>query len=214
MIIVAVVAVLLLLHSGGSFGLSLGSGALGAGPPPGGADGSPQAMVASNYAQTRPPGNSEQNIAHGLESAIGGGVAAGVCTYYGASAAAPVCAKIGSYLGPKAVALGNFTTIKSVQYAEKANTAIGTVITKGVGLGTGIANQGASYADRAYAGAGQIPGPASIVAKASIAPIKVVADLGAKGAGLVGQGAGALTSGVKSAGKATESAVKKVLGWL
>ncbi len=214
--IVVAGVVLLYLVSNGSISLSGGGifGALGAQPPVGGADGSPQSIAAANYSQTKPVGNSEQNVAHGLESAIGGVGGAAVCTYYGAGAAAPLCAKAGAYLGPKAVQLGNFTTIKTVQASELGTNLGLKVVTTGANIGTNLANKGASYADRAYSGVGALPGPLGIVGKASVLPIKVAADVGAKTASLVGSGAGAVAGGVKSAGKAVESGVKSVLGWL
>lgn len=215
-IVVAVVVALVLFHrpGGGIFsGLGI-DGSLGAGPTSGGADGSPQARAAAAYSGTRPVGNSEQNLAHGFESAIGGIGGAAACTYYGAAALAPICAKVGSYLGPKAVALGNFTTQKTLQFSLASVNLSNAVLKKGADLGTNIADFGAGYADRAYAGAGQLPGPLGFLGQASLAPIKVVADTGAKVAGAVGTGVGALESGVKSAGNAVESGVSTVLGWL
>jgi hypothetical protein len=211
---VVVGAVVLLLLLRGQGGPGLFDGLLGRQPPVGGADGSPQAQSAANYSQTRPVGNSEQNMAHGLESAIGGGVAAGVCTYYGAGAAAPICAKVGAYLGPKAVALGNFTTLKTVDYSVKVTDASLGVVKKGAGLGTAIASAGSSLGDRAYAGAGHLPGPLGTLGKLSVAPVKVVANLGKSVAGAGEKVVGGIVSGAKGAEHAVAGGVHKVLGWL
>ena len=185
-------------------------GALGVPPPLGGADGSP----ASQYAQSQSSlqqgsSNSEQNIAHGLESAVGAGVGAGVCTYYGLGAAAPLCAKAGAYVGPKAVALGNFTTIKATEIGTKTTAVLAKAVTVQTSLATKPANAIASLADRAYSNA-----PGGTVGKIALAPVKIAADIGAKGASVVNSTAGAIAGGVKSGANAVENVGKKVLGWL
>jgi len=213
MIVVVVAVVVFYLYArsesvGGYFG------ALGSAPVAGGADGSPQAQKAAAYSGTTTVGNSEQRIAHGLESALGAGIGAGACTYYGLGAAAPICAKAGAYLGPKAVQLGNFTTKKTVAFAEKTTAASVAVVNKATSIGTTLANKGASLGDRAYSDAGKLPGPFNVGAKAAILPVKVAADLGAKAAGAVQGAVGGINSGVKSAAHATSAAVNKVIGWL
>ena len=211
-VIVAAVVILLLAHHADSAapapGVWMGR------PVPGGADGSPQSQSA--YAGGGGPvGNTGNATAHKLESALGGLAGAGACTYFGAGSAAPLCAKLGAALGPTAVKLGNFTTIKSIDYGVvKPVAAVGFAVNKVTSLGTNIANKGASYADRAYAGAGALPGPLSYVGKAAVAPIKITADAGALVAKGVQAGAGALASGTKAATHAVGSTVKKVLGWL
>jgi hypothetical protein len=213
-VIVAAVVVLLLAagHQAAEDGTSI-RGALGGGPVPGGADGSPQSKAAYQGSLGR-QGDSKA-LAHGIERAIGGVGAAAVCSYFGASSAAPVCAKVGSALGPTAVALGNFTTNKSIEYGVQKPISIVTAgVGKATSIGVSAASYGATFADRAYAGAGALPGPLSYVGKASVAPVKVVAAVGVKGAQVVQAGAGALSSGVKSAGSAVAGGVKKVLGFL
>lgn len=210
-VIVAAVVVLLLVHQAT---VSPPAGTWLGGPPvPGGADGSPQSQTAYQHGGG-PVGNSTNAKAHNIESAIGAVGGAGVCAYFGAGVAAPACAKVGAFLAPKAVALGNFTTIKTLQAGEAVVGGAGFAINKVTSLGTNIASKGATYADRAYAGAGKLPGPLSYVGKASVAPIKIVADVGAIGAKGVQAGAGALASGTKAATHAVTSGVKKVLGWL
>ena len=212
--VVVVGVVVLLLALRGQGGPGLFDGLLGRPPAIGGADGSPQAQKAANFSQTTTVGNSEQNLAHGFESAIGGIGGAAVCTYYGAGAAAPICSAAGKYLGPKAVQLGNYTTIKTAQ-ASFAGINIGNAIAyKSASIGTNIADKGASLADRAYSGVGSLPGPLGILGKASVLPVKIVADAGASAAHAVQTGVGALESGAKSAGHAIVGTVKNVLGFL
>jgi hypothetical protein len=187
---------------------------LGSQPPAGGADGSPQSINAANHSQTTTVGNSEQNVAHGLESAVGGVGGAAVCTYYGAGGVVPPCAKVGSYLGPKAVALGNFTTLKTVDVSTKLTMSALSIVKKSTSIGTDIANKGASVADRVYAGAGALPGPLGTLGKLSVAPVKVAADLGAKGAQAGEAVAGAITGGAKKAANAIDNGFHKVLGFL
>lgn len=210
-VVVAGVVVALLVFRQPGGGIFSG---LGIGPVPGGADGSPQAQGAAAAAGTTTPGNSEQQIVHGLESAIGGVGGAAVCTYYGAGAVAPLCAKAGSYLGPKAVQLGNFTTNKTVEVSVKSTVYGAKAVTTFTRANTAIAAKVAGAADRTYDDAGKLPAPLAFVAKASLLPIKIGSDFGAKAANTITAGASKIESGVKSAGNALESGVSKVLGWL
>jgi hypothetical protein len=212
-IVAAVVVLMLAARSQATADGAAVRGALGAGPLPGGADGSPQSQTAYQNGGG-PPGNTGNATAHKIESALGGLGGAGLCTYFGAGAAAPLCAKVGSALGPKAVALGNFTTIKTLEGAQKATGFGNAVLNKGASIGSNLADRGATYADRAYSGAGALPGPVGYIGRASVAPIKIAADLSAKGAHVVETAVGGLTSGTKAAASATVSTVKKVLGWL
>jgi hypothetical protein len=210
MIAVVVVAVVaLVLFRGGSLG-SFG-GALGTAPPVGGADGSPQAQAAAAATGTTTVGNTSDSRVK-LESALGGAGAAAVCTYYGAGAVAPICAKVGAKAAPYAAALGRFTTNKATDIGSKTNQLAAKSITVSTGIGLSLANRTSSLADRAYAGTGG--GVVGTAGKLALAPVKIAADLGSKAASAVNTAGGALSSGIKSASNAISSGAKKVIGWL
>jgi hypothetical protein len=211
-VVLAVIAVIFIhRNADGSF-------ALGVPPAYGGADGSPEAQAAGLGPQSSggTPGNSEQNIAHGLESLGGGIVGAAACTYYGAAALAPACAKVGSILGPKAVAFGNKTITTGTDFGAKTTNIAAQAGSTFVAGHSAIAGKVANIADTAYAGTSALGGGPVVqtVAKASLLPIKVGADVGAKVAGVATSGAKKIEGGVKAATSAVSSGAKKILGFL
>lgn len=187
---------------------------LGSQPLPGGADGSPAARAAALSARTTTVGNSEQNIAHGLESAIGGIAAAGVCTAFGAGAAAPLCGAIGAKVAPAVVALGAWTARQGVKVAEQGVNIAANTVSSTVHLGAQAFGNVANYADRGYSALGKLPPGVSQVAKIGVLPIKIAADVTGKIGHVADSAVGSLTSGTKSAVNAVGGAVNKVLGWL
>lgn len=92
--------------------------ALGRAPFPGGADGSPQAQAAAAHSGTTTVGNSQQNVEHGLESAFGAGAGAAACVSSGFGVLAPLCAKAGGYLVPKAIEGGKIVVREGAHLIE------------------------------------------------------------------------------------------------
>lgn len=180
------------------------------GPPPAGWTGTAPPPQTSGGT----PGNSEQNVAHGLESLVGSVGGAAVCTYYGAAAAAPLCAKVGGVLAPTAVKLGNVTTIKTLQVGAFTTNLAGAAGTRITGLASGGASAVANAADTAFDTTDKLPTPLAIAAKGALLPIKVTADVGAKAASAVATGAKDLASGAKKGTSAVVSGVQDVLGYL
>jgi hypothetical protein len=158
------------------------------------------------------PGNTR--LATSIESSLGAAAGAAVCTAYGAAAAAPLCAKLGSVIAPKAIHAGVVATIKGTELGAYSTNLGARGVVKATALGTFAADKVAGAADTLWNDTGRLPAPLGVAAKVALAPVKVVADVGAKGAQIVGTGAKDLASGTKAATHAVVSGVKKVLGFL
>ena len=192
--------------------------ALGVGPSTGGPNGPPPAgwtgMPVPPPTTGGTPGNSEQNVAHGLESLVGSVGGAAVCTYYGAGVAAPLCAKVGGALAPTAVKVGNATTIATLKVGAFTTNLGGAALTRVTGLAGGGASAVANAADTTFDATDKLPTPLGIAAKGALLPIKITADVGAKAASVVSTGAKDSASGAKKGTSAVVSGVKDVLGYL
>jgi hypothetical protein len=161
------------------------------------------------------PQSSAQKIDELTDNVLGRGagvVGAGVCTYYGAGAVAPVCAKVASLAEKPARQLANYTTVLATNYGGKALTFQANVANKATtAVGTFAAEKVDSAVNKAYDLSGRLPGPFGAVTKASVYPLKVTADLGAKGADLAAKGGTALVNGVKKGTEALSNTVNKVI---
>jgi hypothetical protein len=146
---------------------------------------------------------------------VGAGVVgAAACSYYGLAAAAPVCAKVASTLEKPARKLANFSTGKATDIGGKLLTVQATGLNKlTAGAGAFAAGKVASAADNLYSQTNKL-GSFAPLGKAAVLPVKLAADVGAKGAQIVSKGGTAIVSGVKSATSAVSSGVHKVLGFL
>jgi len=178
----------------------------------------PSSLAPPAGQSTAPAGTLKDRI-HKLEDTVlpigAGVVGAAACSYFGAGAAAPACAKVGSLLEKPARKLANWSTAKATDIGGtllNKQAAVINAVTAGVGAK--VASTLAGGADKLYNLAGNAPGPLKVVTKAAVLPLKVTADLGAKGAGLVQKGGGALVSGVKAGTSAVSSGVHTVLSWL
>jgi hypothetical protein len=156
---------------------------------------------------------------HAIEDKVlgaGAGVVGGAaCAYYGAAVVAPVCAKVATYLEKPARKLANYTTLKATDaggYLLRKQAAGLKAVT--TGIGANAAGRVNRYVDTAYDVVGHAPGPLSVIGKASIAPIKVAAAIGSKGASLADKAAGGVVSGVKAGTNAVSSVAHTVIGWL
>lgn len=191
---------------------------LGVGPSTGGPNGPPPAgwtgMPTTPQTTGGTPGNSEQNVAHGLEGLVGSVGGAAVCTYYGAGVAAPLCAKVGGVLAPTAVKVGNVTTIATLKVGAFTTNLGGTALTRVTGLASGGASAVANVADTTFDATDKLPTPLAVAAKGALLPVKITADVGAKAASVVATGGKDLASGAKAATSAVVSGAKKVLGFL
>jgi hypothetical protein len=188
---------------------------LPAGPPGSGGAGVAGVQPVPALAGAPPPmGPGNTRLATKIESTLGAAGGAAICTAYGAAAAAPLCAKIGSVIAPKAIHAGVVATIKGTEFGAYTTNLGATGVVKTTALGQFAADKVAGAADTLWNDTSKLPTPVGIAAKIVLAPTKVVADVGAKAAGAVTTGAKDLASGVKSGTHAVTSGVKKVLGWL